>query len=215
MSETLYQIRAIPRCEPKPLPAFPGPGFRPEGVGPPLRLALFSPVRDGVEIALGRVPERDTSVYLRAIREAGNRGIRCLIDCAGGDGDEALLIARALLAHPYRVECQIVGRCSSAAVMIALAADHRSIVADGTVLIHRSMRLAVQSQFDAMRMLPAAEKDAINASLNDVDDAIASLLVTRLGVAEQTARQWMLEDRQWSATEALECGFADAINIGE
>ncbi|MGY4399871.1 ATP-dependent Clp protease proteolytic subunit [Bradyrhizobium sp. USDA 3315] len=211
MREMVYQIRAIPRREPKPLPTFPGPRTRPVGEGPPLRLLLFSAVHDAVDVALGRVPERDTSVYLRAIRKAGNRTILCLIDCVGGDGDGALFIAQALLEHPYRVACQIVGRCSSAAVMIALAADRRDIVADGSVLIHRSMRLAVQSQFDAMRRLPAADKEAINESLNDTDDAIASLLVTRLGVAEQMARQWMIEDSRWSATEALERGFVEEI----
>ncbi len=62
-----------------------------------------------------------------------------------------------------------------------------------------------------MRQLSAEAKEAINASLNATDDLEAAMLTSRLGITEQLARGWAAEARTWSATEALEAGFVDAI----
>lgn len=206
--ETIYVINADPRKQPKALPEFPNPAPRPEGTEQALVLTFFSKAPSGLDIALGRAPKRDTERFLRAIREAGNRSILCEIDCAGGDGDSALAIAKALLQHPYRVTARIVGRCSSAAVLIALAADERAIVAAGNVLIHRAARICTHEQFEALRLLSADDKAEINESLCDSDDATEALLTSRLGVSGDVARGWMSENRKWSASEAFAKGFA-------
>ncbi|MCK1586912.1 hypothetical protein [Bradyrhizobium sp. 169] len=49
--------------------------------------------------------------------------------------------------------------------MLALAADERSIAADGSVLIHQAARICTQEQFETLRQLSATEKDNINTSL--------------------------------------------------
>ncbi|UFX41717.1 ATP-dependent Clp protease proteolytic subunit [Bradyrhizobium sp. 41S5] len=211
MSQAVYVVTAGPRKLTKLLPVFPNPSRRPDGAEPALVLDLMSEVPSGVDIALGRAPKRDTGHFLRAIREAGDRNIHCRIDCAGGEGDSALAIAIALLQHPYRVTADITGRCSSGAVLIALAADQRSIVPNGSVLIHKAARVYVGSQFVAMCRLSATDKDAISDSLNDSDDATEALLTSRLGVSREVARGWMSEDRKWSATEALANGFVSVV----
>ncbi|MGX1323734.1 ATP-dependent protease ClpP protease subunit [Bradyrhizobium sp. USDA 377] len=165
----------------------------------------------GVDIALGRASKRDTGHFLRQINGAGNRNIECRIDCAGGDADSALAIATALLRHPFRVTARIAGRCSSAAVYIALGADKRTIVPDGSVLIHKACRVATLAQWKNVRQLPPSERRKINESLNDTDDATVSLLTTRLGVSEDVARQWLAEDKKWTAEEALAKGFVHSI----
>jgi hypothetical protein len=82
---TVCLITAVPRGQPKPLPIFPNnPAPRSEGSLEPLVLDFFSEIPDGTELALGKVPQRDTAAFLRAIREAGNRTIVCRINCAGG-----------------------------------------------------------------------------------------------------------------------------------
>ncbi|WGS18939.1 MULTISPECIES: ATP-dependent Clp protease proteolytic subunit [unclassified Bradyrhizobium] len=210
MSE-IYCVRATPRSVPMPLPVFPNPTDRPEGVGPSLVLEFHSPVPAGEDVAAGKMPRRDTLAYLQAIRGAGNRSIECRIDCAGGREDDALPIALALLQHPFRVSARIVGRCSSAAVLIALAADRRSIVPHGTVLIHRAARIYVREQWDAIQQMPEADKDVINESLLASDDKVAALLTARLGISEEVARSWMREGRKWGADETLSRGFADSI----
>lgn len=211
-SETIFVIHADPRSAPRALPVFPNPKLRPEGKESPLCLSFRSEVPRGIDVALGRIPKRDTAAYVQAIGKASDRSIRMEIDDCGGDALSALPIAVALLQHPFRVTAHVAGRCSSAAVYIALAADKRTIDHHaGSVLVHRAARICIQSQFDAMRRLPAAEKDAISESLSVTDDMTASLLTSRLGVTEETARAWMLDDRKWSAAEALELGFVDDV----
>jgi ATP-dependent protease ClpP protease subunit len=210
-AQYIYMLEPAPRRQAQPLPLFPNPGHRPEGSLPPLVLRFQSDVPSGLDVALGRVPRRDVAGYLRAIDGAGNRNINCEIDCSGGDADGTIAIATALLRHQYRVTARIVGRCSSAAVFIALAADDRSIVPDGYVLIHGAFRLVTLAQRNAIWALPQDAKDQIDNSLNDVNDACEVLLTSRLGVSSKVARQWMAEDSKWSATEALARGFVDAI----
>lgn len=214
MSATVCLIRARPRGQHKPLPVFPNPAPRPEGSGAIIGLNFYSAVRDGTDIALGRVPELNTTLFLRAIKTAESlgRSIQCLINSAGGDGDGHLAIASALMRHPYTVHCRIVGRCSSGAASIALAADKRTIVADGYVLLHTARRICTPEQWDAIRALPQDAKNEINESLADLDDAATGLLCARLGVSESIARRWLSDDRKWDAAEALNRGFVHSID---
>lgn len=96
-------------------------------------------------------------------------------------------------------------------MLIALAADRRSIVPHGTVLIHRAARIYVREQWDAIQQMPEADKDVINESLLASDDKVAALLTARLGISEEVARSWMREGRKWGADETLSRGFADSI----
>jgi ATP-dependent protease ClpP protease subunit len=209
--ETICMIEAGPRMRPKALPQFPNPASRPEGSLPPLVLNFFSEVANGIDIALGRVKSRDTAAFLHAIRSAADRSIICNVNCAGGDAEGALAIAVALLQHEYRVTCRIVGRCSSAAAFIALAADTRTIIPSGYVLLHTARRLCTMEQWEAIKRLPPHTKEAINDSLNDIDDATAVLLQTRIGVSEDVAWRWLKEDRKIAPLEAVERGFVHAI----
>lgn len=208
--ETICVVNASPRSEPKALPEFPNPAIRPAGLLPPLVFRFESEVPRGIDLAQGRHPRRDTAGYVRAIDGAGNRSIQIEISCAGGEFESAIAITRALLKHPYSVTAKI-SRCSSAAAFIALAGDNRAIEADGSVLIHRAARICTPAQFEALRLLSADDKAAINEQLNDIDDATTSLLKSRLGVSEETAKAWMREDRKWSAAEALQRGFVEAV----
>jgi ATP-dependent protease ClpP protease subunit len=207
-------IEARPRSQPKPLPVlFPNPGPRPEGSGSPIGLNFYSGVLDGAVHVQGRAPEINTELFLRAIKVAGNLGrtIICRINSAGGNGASHLALATALLRHRFAVHCEIVGRCSSGSAFIALAADTRRISADGYVTLHNSRRLCSPEQWDAILALPQDAKNEINDSLADMDDASAALLMARLDVPEATARQWLAENRKWSAAEALERGFVHSV----
>ena len=149
---------------------------------------------------------------METIRWAGDRSIQIHLDCAGGDSQGALQIAVALLAHPFAVHCRIAGRCSSAATFLAMAADTRSIAESGSVLVHAACRIFVPEQFNNYRRLPLSEKQAVIDSLSDLDDAQTALLCTRLGVPEEMARAWLVEDRKWSAMESLERGFVQSVD---
>lgn len=208
----IYMIVAAPRKTAK-LHEFPNPGCRPEGLSPPFVINIVSELSNATDLALGKIPQRNAGAFVRAIQAAGKRSIQVNIDCAGGDGLDALAIASALLQHEFAVSCRIVGRCSSSAVFIALAADkdRRTIVADGYILVHASRRLCTQEQWEAVQRLAPHSRQAIDDSLNDIDDAASALLQARLGVSDARAREWLQEDRKWNAAEAIECGFVSAI----
>jgi ATP-dependent protease ClpP protease subunit len=114
------------------------------------------------------------------------------------------------LQHQFAVHCRIVGRCSSAAAFIALAADTRTIAKTGYVLLHTARRLATMDQWEAIQRSPLHERRAINDGLADINDASAVLLRDRLGVSEEVARRWLNADEKWTAAEAIERGFAIA-----
>ncbi len=65
----------------------------------------------------------------------------------------ALAIATALLQHQFAVHCRITGRCSSAAAFVALAADRRTIVSGGCVLLHTARRLCTPEQWENVKRL--------------------------------------------------------------
>lgn len=202
---------AYPRKQPKPLTRFPNPAPRPEGVAEPLVIDFCSPEPAAIDVAMGKMARRDVAGCLRSIHDARDRSIIIRIDDPGGRADEALAIAQALLAHALRVEAYIVGRCSSSAVYLALASDVRTIDPAGRVRIHQAARICTRSQYETLRRLPAEDRIAIDESLSQIDDVTVSLLTSRLGVTEQTARAWMAEDRAWSAAEAFANGFVHAI----
>jgi hypothetical protein len=79
---------------------------------------------------------------------------------------------------------------------------------DGYIMLHTARRLCTPEQWETIQRLP----QTINDSLNDIDDASAALLMKRLGVSEEVARRWSGEDRKWTATEALECSFVNAVD---
>lgn len=208
----IYMIVAAPRKTAK-YPDLPRPlECRPEGSLPPLVLNFVSGVPRGVDVALGRIPRRDSAAFVQAIRSADNRSININIDCAGGDAEGALQIADALLRHKFAVTCVITGRCSSMAVAIALAADVRSIIEAGSVLLHGVRYYFTPAQYDMARRLPAKEKQELEGSLNDFDDKQVVLLMQRLGVSEATARRWLAEEKPWTAVEALARNFVHAID---
>lgn len=211
---TVCMICAVPRSQPKPLPVFlASPAPRPEGDMPALALRFVSAPLTEADFARGEAEFINAAQYVRCIKIAGDqrRSIRCYLDCAGGNAKSFMAVAVAVLEHPFAVHCRIIGRCSSSAALIALAADKRTITDTGYVLLHAARRFCTPAQWDAMRTLPQSSKDEINGSLNDIDDAQVALLMQRLGVSEDAARRWLAEDRKWTPEEALARGFVREI----
>jgi ATP-dependent protease ClpP protease subunit len=211
--DRIYLMTAVRTGKTPKALEFANPACRPEGSLPPLVLNLISDQPRGMDAALGRVPKRNAAAYVRAIRAAKDRSIHLNIDDSGGDGDGALAIARALLEHECAVSAAIIGRCSSGAAIIALAADshRRSIVAEGSVLIHGARRIFTPEAWENHKRLPSDTKIGINDQLCDIDDAFAAIIGARLDVSDETARQWLAADEKWTAATALAKGFVQSI----
>jgi ATP-dependent Clp protease protease subunit len=106
------------------------------------------------------------------------------------------------VAHPARVDVQIIGVAASSASIIAMAGDRIEIAQNAHVMVHRAWAMTIG---DTNHHLDQA------AVLERVDQSIASTYADRTGqtvpnmLAAMTAETWM------NADEAVEMGFADAI----
>jgi hypothetical protein len=102
------------------------------GVSPPYcpeaRLRLSDQVGSGIG-GVGRLQEHGVASRSRAPRPRTRAQ-------PGGAAGEAIQLHEVLLRHPWRVYARIIGRASSAAPIVALAGDVRSIAPDGIVLFH-------------------------------------------------------------------------------
>lgn len=188
------------------------PSARPEGTLPRICIAIVSDIPKAAELASATRVERNANDFVRLIRAARDRTIWIDIDCAGGASDPARTIAAALLAHRNAVHVRIVGRCSSSAVIIAMAGDDCTIARDGAVLLHRARRYFTPEGHRKFLKLPLAKRIAIADGMNAADDEQVALLMQRTGRPLATVRRWLAEDQVWSADEAVSNGFADFVD---
>lgn len=187
------------------------PKARPDGRLQSVRLAIVSEVASAAACAAGARPDLPASYLVRVIRAAQDRSIYVDIDHAGGMVEPARAITAALLAHRWAVHVRILGRCSSSAAVIAMAGDSCAIAPAGTVLLHRTRRYYTRDGYREFLKLPLAERVAIADGMFAIDDEQVALVMARTGRPLSTVRSWFEADRKWSATEAVDNGFADYI----
>ena len=128
--------------------------------------------------------------------------IRVLINSVGGSVVEGLAIYNLLRQHPGPVTTQVLGTAASIASIIMLAGDSREIAEDATVFVHapRSVASGTAEQL---------EKDA--ELMRSVESQMTKIYVERTGQSEQTVRQWLTDEKTFTAAEAVEAGLATAI----
>lgn len=128
--------------------------------------------------------------------------IRVLINSVGGSVVEGMAIYNLLRQHPGPVTTQVLGTAASIASIIMLAGDDREIAEDATVFVHapRSVASGTAEQF---------ERDA--ELMRSVESQMTKIYVERTGQSEQTVRQWLADEKTFSATEAVDVGLATAI----
>lgn len=125
------------------------------------------------------------------------------INSPGGDVFEGTAMAAAIAAHPGKVTAYIDGIAASAATRVALAAAEVRIVDSGMFMIHNSWTIALGNKSDIRSTADLLEK--IDASIN-ADYAKKTGKTTEEIAALMDAETW------FSAQEALDAGFVDAID---
>lgn len=131
--------------------------------------------------------------------------VRLWLASEGGDHAAGVAIYHIIRERPG-VTVHVV-RAASAAVLVAVAADHRTIAADGRMLVHRGVTLAAGTAAD---LYEAAERMA------KLDRDYLAVLTERTGCADLEARLDAAGGEWWlTPTEAVECGFVSAITSGE
>jgi ATP-dependent protease ClpP protease subunit len=130
------------------------------------------------------------------------------VDSGGGNIHEALAIFSALRSYPGTVTAFAQSECSSAALLIFLAADHRVATADVKILIHGA-RVGrgdlAESYFTACTFRDHAQR------LETLDAHMLDILTMRSGYHREAFATELLTETQLSAEVALGWGIVHEI----
>jgi ATP-dependent Clp protease protease subunit len=138
---------------------------------------------------------------------AGNQDkpINLKVNSLGGSFYEGLSMYNDLIAHPQQVTATITGIAFSAATLPVMAAEKVIMPAASDFGIHRAWTLAMGN---------SKELGDVVDWLESVDVHAANLYANKSGSSLEQVNQWMdgaSDGTKFSATEALEAGFADEV----
>lgn len=139
----------------------------------------------------------------RAIRGAGDSTILLNIDSNGGRIDHGGAIYGALAAHPKRVETHVIGKCHSMAAQILMAGDYRTVVSDGTIMVHEATWDRSVHGVDAARKLAADAERSLNEE--------ASIIARQAGTTITKALGWIKAGTQFTAAQSLTNGLVHQV----
>lgn len=131
--------------------------------------------------------------------------INLRINSPGGDVFDARAMATAISNHPSKIIAHIDGLAASAATYIALAADEVRISDGGFFMIHNAWTMAFGNS-DDMR--------AMGGLLDKIDATIVNDYAKKTGKSADEIKAWMSAETWFTAQEALDNKFVDAITTG-
>lgn len=130
--------------------------------------------------------------------------IHLRINSPGGDVFEGVTLFNAFRQHRAKVVTHIDGLAASIASVIALAGDEVRIGPGAFFMIHDPWVVAIGT---------AAELRQTADTVDKVSEAsVIATYVQASGVEREQIVSWMAEETWFSADEAVEHGFADAID---
>lgn len=138
-----------------------------------------------------------------ALKQAGDRPVHLHINSPGGDVFEARAMAAAIVAHPAKVTAHIDGLAASAATYLALSAREVRMTDGGLFMVHNSWTLAFGNRKELRATADLLEK---------IDGIIAADYARRTGATADQVRAWMDAETWFTAQEAIDAGFIDAID---
>ena len=139
------------------------------------------------------------------IRALKVKNVHMRINSPGGDVFAAQAICQAIRDCSAHVTAHIDGWAASAATVIAAAADEVVIAEGGMYMIHCGWTVAIGN---------ASEMRATGDLLDKVDQTICAQYARKTGKPEAEIMQLMEAETWYSAQEAVDAGFIDAIAAG-
>jgi ATP-dependent Clp protease protease subunit len=163
---------------------------------------LYGAVGDGGFFDGPGITDKQFSKELSALGKVNNISLR--INSIGGEVFQGLAIYNMLAKHPAQITVDVDGLAGSIASVIAMAASPGNLrmAANAMMMIHRP-ESGQMGTADDMR-----QKAAI---LDQVEGNLAATYVKRTGNTAEAVSQWMRDTTWFTAAEAVQNGFADAI----
>ena len=140
---------------------------------------------------------------VKALSGAGDVALH--INSPGGDVFEGTAIASAIASHKGKVTAYIDGVAASAATRVALAASEVRMAESSLFMIHNSWTMAL------------GNKDELRATadlLEKVDATINADYAKKTGKSTEEIASLMAAETWFTAQEALDAKFIDAIDSG-
>jgi ATP-dependent Clp protease protease subunit len=132
--------------------------------------------------------------------------IHLRINSPGGDVFAGQAIAAALERHKAQVVAHIDGLAASAATAIAVAADEVVMAAGAMFMIHNAWTIAIGDKNDFIEVAALLEK---------VDGTLADRYAAHTGKPVAELKTLMDAETWFTAEEAVEFGFANAVEGDE
>lgn len=140
-----------------------------------------------------------------ALRSIGNKDVKVKINSPGGDMFEGIAIYNMLRSHPAKVTVEVLGWAASAASIIAMAGDEIRMGLGTFMMVHNAWGVVVGNRHD---MREAA------TLFDGFDSAIADIYEARTGMKRKDIEKLMDAETFMGPSEAVEKGFADAVDNG-
>ncbi|MES2972396.1 MAG: head maturation protease, ClpP-related [Pseudomonadota bacterium] len=137
-----------------------------------------------------------------ALAAVADKTVHLHINSPGGDVFEARAMSAAIVAHAKPVIGHIDGVAASAATYLALACSEVRMTDGGLFMVHNSWTFAY------------GNKDELRATadlLEKIDGTIAADYRKKTGASEAQVKTWMDAETWFTAQEALDAKFIDAI----
>jgi len=140
-----------------------------------------------------------------ALRSIGNRDITVRINSPGGDMFEGIAIYNLLRTHPAKVTVEVLGWAASAASIIAMAGDVIRMGLGSFMMVHNAWGLVIGNRHDLREAASLFEQ---------FDAALADIYEARTGMDRVGIERLMDAETFMTAAQAVEYGFADAVDDG-
>ena len=134
-----------------------------------------------------------------ALKEAGSNNLIIHLNSPGGDAFDGIAIYNRLKNHPGKVTIHLDGWGCSAASVIAMAADDLIMGVGSMLMIHEASTVVWGTKKDFRKEADVLEK---------LEDGILDIYMAKANVDREEVKRMMDEETWFSASEAVEIGFA-------
>jgi len=152
----------------------------------------------------GEITDQSVRALICDIERAQDQTLYLSIDSPGGELAAGKRLYRAATAHNRLVMTHTSGQASSAAALVFLAGDVRSVDHDATIMVHRPY----------VTELTKAEADDLRSLADQLDgtaEEISAILAARSGIDLDIAREWVSAGTYFAAGQALSVGIVHQV----
>lgn len=150
----------------------------------------------------------EKEVVERLLQVPDQRHVQLFINSGGGSVYASLGITTVMRMKRLQAEAIVLADCSSSAILVFATCQVRRVAPHASFLFH-PMKWSSEDQ----ARLPAARSWA--AEFQRVNAICEELLSSNLGIPLRVIRQWMRDERYILASELIEMGVAEQLNLDD